>query len=338
MRIVTVGVTDSTTWAVRQSDPAVVPLRDPAGWSVVNPLVPLRQPFAEPYATCCYFWDGDSWYLTSHALHFVVPEGATSDEVDSVTLSILKRLRYVSKQAELPADHALQFPWEIEALPATVFPPTTITACKVRDSFVDTPITMDAVREAGELPLDFNPPVYDTLLLDAMKLSLQSDYRGAILYAAIAVESMATSVIGEEYERLLQASPVPDYVRVIEVAIGGGQRQRLDPIYRSLTTRGRFELLMHEVPLYVLRRSLRIENEPLSQRAVALYRTRNELAHAGEAEFGDQTLPITRAGSIAALSCAVEVFGWFGVRGNYAVPRGEWRDLQRESQGCPSAF
>src|SRR5438309_962619 len=99
---------------------------------------------------------------------------------------------------------------------------------------------MDAVREGGELPLDFNPPVYDTLLLDAMKLSLQGDPRSAILYAAIAVESMATSVIGEEYERLLQTHPAPDYIRVIKVAIGGGRRQRLDPIYRSLTTRSRF--------------------------------------------------------------------------------------------------
>lgn len=98
MRIVTAGMTDLTRWAVRQSDPPVVPLCHPAGWSVVNPLVPLREPFAEPYTTRHYFCIGERWYLTSYALNFVVPEGTTSDDVEFSILSVLKRLRYVSKQ------------------------------------------------------------------------------------------------------------------------------------------------------------------------------------------------------------------------------------------------
>jgi len=96
---------------------------------------------------------------------------------------------------------------------------------------------------------------------------------------------------------------------------------RKDPVYALLAKGDNFACLLHEVPLYLFRRSLLQENQELYRRAVSLYRTRNRLSHGRLVEPGEEDLLlVNRDGAFRSLAVAVEVFQWFGMSG-YFLPR-----------------
>jgi hypothetical protein len=181
-------------------------------------------------------------------------------------------------------------------------------------------LTMALVVEAGELPADFEPPVFEGVLLDAMRAVKQHDYRAAVLYGAMAVEVMVGTVLDDEYEKLLAATPVPQDFRVVDVQEGKSKGLREDPIYAYLRRQGKFLESLHELPLYVLRKSLKLDDPETFEQARKLYQTRNSLAHRGEACGTKEQFPADIEGAIDALTCAVRVFEWFGVGGNWHVP------------------
>jgi hypothetical protein len=327
MRIMTVGLPSAITWAIRRDDPPATPLNHPAGWSVLNPLITLPEIFAPPHTTqlLCVV-GGETCYFKSFALFLSVPDGA-EDAMDRELPSLLLRMRYTSKQATLPAWPNLVRVSEVDALPEIGFPAGGLKDARVRDYLLDAPVTLVSVREAGSLASEFRPPVYDTLFLDATLALRNQNYRTAILYAAISIEALASTLIAEEHERLISATPPSDTIRHIVVLQAGGRIERIDPIYRHLTNSTNFRVLLLELPLYVLRRSLFSEDRALYDRALCLYRTRNNLAHRGHTDEQADVLPLSHAGAVEALECAAGVFAWFGAGENYAIPRGEWRRI-----------
>jgi hypothetical protein len=145
----------------------------------------------------------------------------------------------------------------------------------------------------------------------------------------MAVEVMVGTVLDDEYDRLLATAPVPQHFRVVDVQEGKSKGLREDPIYAYLRRQGKFLESLHELPLYVLRNSLKLEDPETFEQARKLYQTRNSLAHRGEPCGTKEQFSADIEGAIDALECAVKVFEWFGVGGNWHVPFreavAEWR-------------
>jgi hypothetical protein len=203
---------------------------------------------------------------------------------------------------------------------------------------VESAVTADAIARLGGLPPDFLPPVHESCLLDGIKAAIDADWRTALLYAAISIETLAGTVVAEEHERLLAGTPVPEHLRAIEVE-KDGRKQKNDPIYDYLSKANRFYVLLHELPLYVSRRSLLVDNAALYHQALRVYKTRNKLAHRGNVGSRDGTLPLDYAGAMTALECAASVFSWFGIAGRWPLPGGgllpfeALTELERVKQG-----
>jgi hypothetical protein len=327
MRIVIAGFPNRIVWGIRRDDPTQVALEHPAGWSILNPLIEVPNPCNGTNSG--HFYALETLLLVNSQLAFVVPSAVDLEEISNVTESVLRRLRFVTKQVGLPTEPSVLLDRNIETLaPSADSDWDRLSAgpreSLVRDFLCDTPVTMEAVRQAGSLPTDFVAPIYDSLLMDAMAALIRHDYRTAILYAAIAVETLSGTLCEAEHQRLFTAVPRSETVRSISSVRSGGIYAMVDPIYRHLVKSNNFSVLLSELPLYVFRRSLLNEDQVLYQRALRLYRTRNSVAHRGQAA-GDDVFPVTPEGAISALECAVDVFRWFRVSAVYFIPRGQWR-------------
>jgi hypothetical protein len=198
---------------------------------------------------------------------------------------------------------------------------------------------MAMVVKAGALTNDFQPPVYEGVLLDAMKAMKERDPRGAMLYSAIAVEVMVGTILDTEHEKLLSSTPVATHIRVVESQEGRTKGKLEDPVYNCIRDRGKFLEYLHELPLYVLGRSLKLEHPELFNQARKLYQTRNSLAHRGAPCGGKDQFSIDAYGVVDALKCATEVFAWFGVHGEWCIPFQraieEWRSKYPDAGDAP---
>jgi hypothetical protein len=140
----------------------------------------------------------------------------------------------------------------------------------------------------------------------------------------MAVESCAGAVLDREYERLLQyAGPLPGH-RFATLQVNKHEQIKKDPVFISLRNGSgeggsRFLGLLHECPLYLLKKSLQLELPTIYAEAHALYRTRNSLAHTGTTEAGKKSglLAITGDGALDGLRTANAVLNWFGEAGTH---------------------
>ncbi len=338
MRVVIADAIGPIHWAISRDDPAHVPLHSHSGWSLLNPTAALREICKEPYATSHYFYVNDQLYLDTSQLTLCAPDDAAEEEQIKLLETLLRRLRFVTKQVTFPTELAAIRRREIEEFPATLFPKEGPINGMVRDFLYDTPVTMEAASQAGALPGDFTPPVYDSLLMDAMYALVRHDYRTAILYAAIAVEVLSGILCQSEHQRLFNAVPLSEAVRKVTIVRPGSEVTTMDPVYRYLANSKSFSVLLSELPLYVFRRSMLEEDQHLYQKALRLYRTRNGLAHRPGTDSDRDVFPFSHAGATSALECAVEVFAWFRVEEKYSIPRGEWRHFQRNRTECSEAI
>jgi len=79
--------------------------------------------------------------------------------------------------------------------------------------------------------------------------------------------------------------------------------------------------LLHEGALYILGRSLLVDDQQLFQLAKRLRATRNKIAHHGEPPEpqANQHLQLDSEGSSDALNCVNAVFTWLGVGHDYKL-------------------
>jgi hypothetical protein len=241
-------------------------------------------------------------------------------------LHLLGRCRHVSRQALL-SDSMLAVegragPLEVHPVPAVVFPDAEGgLPARVTRRAVDGALTVEHLRVAVRLGRDFVAPIHDSLLLDAICAWLSADYRKAILYAAIAVESLANLKLEEALDAATTGS-APGLRFVTIPGSGGGTRK--DPVYEALSQGVSFTRLLHERSLYLLNRSLMVDDPVLFSLALRLYGTRNKIAHRGEPS-GQQSdiLPVDLDGGRQALDCAIRVFAWYGEGQGYSLPSHE---------------
>jgi hypothetical protein len=236
---------------------------------------------------------------------------------------LLNALRHFSKQADLPTSTDDINIWEWlcpTELPARVVP----VPCKPRRAIakfiVETAITRRHIESACGCSPEFRVPIFDTLLLDAISAHASHDYRKSILYSAIAVESATSIVLENRFENQVKLSNSQNW-RVIEIPQSEGKTIRKDPIWSILREREDANVLLHEGALYILGRSLMLENNPLYQFTKRLRSTRNKIVHLGEPPEQNSNLyfSIDQEGSSDALNCANEVLNWLGVGNEYKL-------------------
>lgn len=192
----------------------------------------------------------------------------------------------------------------------------------IRKEILETGITSDHVRDAASRLDSIELPVYELILLDALAAGSQSQIRSSILYSAIAVEVLVRSKLDDA----IDASQVGNStsLRFVNLPDGRGGTELKDPVFRFLADKARLPELLHEVSLYALGRSLRLQNERLYVDLLRLFRTRNRLVHEGDYDVpvGDR-LSIDHSGANEAAECAIDAFSYYGEEGPYH----HWADM-----------
>lgn len=263
---------------------------------------------------------GDVVFSTA-SIGFVPREGEDTgsymEELFEICSDLLLWIRYLSFQHQIPSSPSVfvvsqetELDVELDPLPdedSTVrgYGRAYLTECVASRQV--------AVAAAEKVSARERVPVHHHLLVDAFAVLEGRDYRQAILFAAMAAETMAASRLEAEYDRVLSTSGDSRF-RVVESQRTGGSTARKDPVYESLASRTSFAALLHERPLYLMNKSLLHEKQSVYKTARQMYSARNKIVHRGELSEGDSSnaLSLDESGARAALGCAIAILEWFG--------------------------
>jgi hypothetical protein len=238
-------------------------------------------------------------------------------------ITLLSALRHFSKQTGLCTSGDDLNLWEwlvLDDLPTVKRREKSGWSRAVAKSIVATAITLEQIEAACTYGPGFRAPIYDGVFLDAVGSHAAHDYRASILYSAIALEAVTALVLDQYFETSIKPHEAKEW-RVISRSIGGGKAVRKDPIWELLRKREDANSLLHEGALYVLGKSLLVEDEALFQRVQCLRATRNKIVHEGEPPESpsNQYLSLDIRGSSDALNCVDAVFRWLGVGYDYGL-------------------
>ena len=252
-------------------------------------------------------------------------------------MNLLRGLRYFSKQTGIStSDDDLNF-WEwlvLDDLPTVKRREECGWSYALARSIVRTAITREHIEAACACVPGCSAPVYDGIFLDAVHAHKTHDYRASILYSAIALETAAAIMLDQYFETSIKPNEAKEW-RMISRSIGSGKAVRKDPIWELLRKRDDANSLLHEGALYILGKSLLVENEALFQRVQCLRATRNKIVHEGEPpeSSSNQYLPLDTNGSSDALDCVDAVLRWLGVGCDYGLHELGLIELSRSAIG-----
>jgi hypothetical protein len=322
MKITECEVGSAIYWRIRQNDPDVLPLSGLPGASLLNPLLydqlPGRDGREREQARVLWLKD-DAWFQTRS---IVLTDTARDDtrfgqRSFRFVSDLLAHIRLHSGQATIPKSPILAATAPGEFVVPRRPAPIRGVQWTIVGHLIDWAVTLDVVTKADR---EVNDPIPlpNGILLDGIEASAEADHRRALLYLGIAAESVAATALDRQYAKD-QESTNPN-LRFRSYPTGGGQEEYKDAVYKWLRDQGKFASTLHELPLYLLNRSLAHEDQALYQRALRLYRTRNKLAHMGDAPEADGYLPLTHAGVSEGLETAVAIFRWFGENVTFVNP------------------
>lgn len=174
-------------------------------------------------------------------------------------------------------------------------------------------ITFSDIRKADKLMInEFEILIYEEIFIEAWNDLLNSEYRKAILNFAIASEIMLLTKLEEEYQKRLSKKNNSS-IRITAFNTINGEIWK-DPIYLFLKEKSNFSTLLHELPLYLQKKSLLVDNQKLYQEARQLYSTRNKLVHKGvSGNEGNKTLDISYEGAYKASEITNSLFKWMKI-------------------------
>jgi hypothetical protein len=327
------------SWKLNKDDPSLFALPDAKEWALLAPLLYPQLPIPaansdilfDAIAPGKYFIMSKEVVLATHNDQII--EEFKRDKADvhkdlplnlrEILEKLILRLRHAGGQATIPNYKSLMCTFaEISALP--VFDPSAfpLRPSTVNEYWWKTAITGEHLRALGSSGAKLIPPTHDMLFLDAVAAYREGDFRRTMLYAAMSTEIAFGAVIDNAYEHILTA-PEDDRFRVIQRSLAGGAVASKDPVYDHLRRHIEFGVMINELALYVLRRSLLIENETLYQKAKRLHSTRNKLAHAGAVDEPESnaTFALDESGSMEALETALALFSWLGERADFPLPK-----------------
>jgi len=235
------------------------------------------------------------------------------EQLTSAVSALLNMLRHRFKQANLSDEVYGISSIDVESIPAleaSLF--DRRTQGMIRKYLVDTAVDWSSLSSIDVDIPSFSPPIFDTILLDAFRALWRGDNRQAILYAAIAVETLVNTVLKEAYDRLVSSGDISGRFRLLDFTTDGGAKVTKDPVYDALSQRTDFGLLIHERSLYLLGRSVLADNQVLYTKAKKLYTTRNKIVHWGEPSAEHDAYLINTRDAQDAISCAAKVFEYYG--------------------------
>ncbi len=310
MRVAILVLSGKLEWLISRDDPATIESGD--GWGVINPFVP--EYIVDPQHTIIPF-EPDHTILKTSYICLAVPEKTTSEEIINFYPSFLQHLRVNTRQPEAPIDLMAIDIKDIDAISSPKFTHAHIDQrFRWLKNTVGTAASIQTVAMALGMRNAPPPPVYAILILDAIAAS-HTDPRQTILYCAFAIEILAASTIEDAFKVILDSNSTDNRFRVIETASPPGGTSPSDPVFRQLmeAARRQYRVYLHQLPLYVMGRSLLLDDEILYQQALSLQQTRNAIAHHGEPdETKNNLLGLDREGASDALTIARGVFKWFG--------------------------
>jgi hypothetical protein len=242
-------------------------------------------------------------FTTSIEDHNEDDEHSQFDKLYEYLRQFLPALRYVSKSPNIPQIENFQTSRTIYLvkLPEhTGIIHMNIGSGIINGLLVDMAIRWDHIASVDESIKKGSPPVSASLLLDSISALLAHDFRRAIIYSGMAMEVAAATTLDE-----------------VQGAI-------IDPVYKFLRKQARMSQMLHEVPLYVLKRSLLSEEKEVFHEALRTYKLRNMIAHGGEVKrlVMNSNEEFEREEARAAVLSAIAVFRWFCLDHAYVVPKG----------------
>lgn len=330
MKLMDAIVDGKLIWGISPSDPKTIPLECIPGWSLVNPLVLRELQDSSRIETKATYIVGDKVLVNTNGIALILTdpevkfswEAEESFEWSEKVLSLLANLRYASKQYSIPRQLVSWGPGDILELPDPQFPSRGEGAA-TSGWIIEAAITTTDITLAGRRPTDTSPPLYDTILLDAMEASVRKDYRTTILYSAVSVETLAKMKLTQAFELACSQNNSQD--NTLKIAFHqtdeSTSKKREDLLFK-MTIQGKrnFQYLFHELPLLFMGKSLREEDKSLYDEAHNLYNTRTQIVHSGIAPEKQNFFQLNIWGAHDALRCAIKVVDWFGEMGGYAIP------------------
>lgn len=320
MKLKVLWLTSALEFRLRLGEEAFLELNS-LGVSLLNPLYyPLLPPtpFGAYGIQLPVELPDRSVMLGSRAL--VIADSDRELDLDAVN-RFLRRLRHASAQALLASEVAVTVCFEFD-VSGTPDPPRMRPPAMTANGYHHrTAITWEHLRSADVDAGDTRVDTFIEIYLDAVRATFEGDPRRSILFAAIAAESMASHQIQRAYAEALASRRDDATIRVRSARTHDGEAVR-DPVFERLAGgESNFLLLFHELPLYLLGRSIQTDTADLWKRLRRLHATRNKLAHVGapsgdtDREFSFSALDVD-----VALKTAAEAFEWFGIPALHMFP------------------
>jgi len=331
MHILKVGLRGSAWWWVRPTDKPIYSFDHRPGWVFINPAFYKKITEGQSPDTVTCFGGPESrpgtFVVCSNVICLQTPftswESRDALGLFDVISHLLRQLRYSSRYAVFPTNHtvlsiSVRDPKDFQELPV----PEETKSGAVSNVPEQALITERRIEAFTRLAVDFCPPVHAEVLLDAIEAHVASDFKKCILFAAIAAETMVTTVLENAYAAILGSTVTSPQHRVVEITEPGGERRRLDPIFKMLAdNRSSYQIrrLVHEASLYTLGKSLMIDEKKLYDEILEMFKTRHQIAHTGGTDIDNAGWGGNFRGTASALRSVERLFEWYGEPGPYPV-------------------
>jgi hypothetical protein len=292
MNIVVVQLSSIIRWKCTEDSPISEEIQSNPFRTIVNPLVlhsllHRQETSFEKYIFRCGFKDAELVVFTD-IIGIVVDENLDLleefDLMHNFIPQLLDALRCASGQAYITSS-SLRMMSIIQTpeLPKLEFPSREFAEAGVMESYAWTSaILAEDIKKTKELLGANYLPQYSIIFLDAVHAFLSGDFRKCIVYSAMSMEIVSASVLEKIYEeRKSKEGTNANDLRVMSVPRPNGQTAMTDPIFDRLNEIRDKKLRLHEIPLYLLHRSILVENETLYQNAIKVYKARDNIVHYG---------------------------------------------------------
>lgn len=271
--------------------------------------------------------------------------GFTTPDSDSSNFGIItayiqkfsENLKLTSKQATIPSNYVMctirvinELPSEKGSLPEEAasrgIPLESAASMKSLTAYHHrSGVTWENLAEADRRLLSESSPVYESLILDAILAHIHDDFRRAIMYSAFAAETIAATALDEAYQSIINSGDTSGryHLRTIQKQKNNQTSVIIDPVYEALNPENKVTISrrLHENSLYLLGKSLQLDNESLYDKIIKLYKTRNEYVHKGQLPSNSQKLyKENKDDALAAIESVVELLNWFGINTSYPLP------------------
>jgi hypothetical protein len=300
-------------WKIKEKSSSKLILKSSSKYSLLNPYS-----YSKAYKEL-NFLSGSITKLNNQinlSTTGLIFEGSLKSESDHAAFFeyaavLFKYLRFESMQSEIKANIAVGMLTTTDKVPKGKIKADKITTMGVYAPWYNTLITWNNLRDAdSKIYRSIKLPVSEEILLDAFNALREQEFDKAILFSAIAVESLLANHFDALYESELAKVKKNRFMRIIHDKEGVSK----DPIFRVLVDRTDFKKLLNEVPLYLMKRSIYIENEKLYHNLIKLYTTRNKIVHWGAPleENESKRLSLNGKGANLAFEIALDTFSWIG--------------------------